>query len=645
MGETKDPLADRIIDKYKIVEKIGGGGFGAVYRAEHFELQTPFAIKILHAHLVDNETMVQRFRREAVLLGGLSHPNIVKVIDFGFLESVGFYIVMEWLEGKTLQSRVKEQGLLDPDTLVDLFEQLLDALSYAHSRGVVHRDLKPENLLLIQSKRGRRTLKVLDFGIARMIEEQDEHIQVTEAGLAVGTPRYMAPEQAAGDVELVDHRTDLYCCGVMLVELLTGKPLFTGTTNEILLKHMDSPPPTLTDLAPDKYFSPQLEYVVSRVLSKKREARHQSADDFANELFAALAEDHTAVARISNVVPALKASLSTPQPVRVPALTASPLVSSTSEAIDLYPDIDHSAITGALTPNFVHTPVMNEREALDSLLTESPSALRHYSEPTPPSLEAPRPTYKPPATVKSPEPQQQPPRSKAPKAWIWMSLAVLMGLCLALLVIWMLPRQKNNRAFADTDASRGLPPLPRGPNPARRTLLPGVSPQRGVASPGGLLPSMRRPSARRATQQTPPRAVARVSVKRPVARRVARKSPPRRRRWRRWRRRRVVRRRVVRRRVVRRQVVRRAVPRRVVVQRPVVRRSTRMVRLTLVSKPGGATVWVNGARRGKTPLTVQVPYGSTARVLLKKSGYLSKRFEWKATGDARKSSVLAENIF
>ncbi|MCK6510035.1 serine/threonine protein kinase, partial [Myxococcota bacterium] len=264
---AENPLIDRIIGKYRLKDKIGGGGFGSVYRAEHIDLPIPFAVKILHPHFAGNPLMVERFKREARLLAGLRHENIVQIIDFGHMPSLGSYLIMEWLEGKTFQWHIQRFGIPPRHILIQIFEQLLGALDFAHRHGIVHRDLKPENLILIEGSNDRRTLKILDFGVARILTQRDENApSLTETGLAVGTPRYMSPEQARGDIEEIDGRTDIYAAGVLLVELLTGRTLYGGTTNEILIQQIEAQPPSLQALAPQMYINPRLQAVVDRAL-------------------------------------------------------------------------------------------------------------------------------------------------------------------------------------------------------------------------------------------------------------------------------------------------------------------------------------------------------------------------------------------
>lgn len=289
-------LVGRTIGNYKLVRRVGGGGFGAVYHARHVTLGNSFAVKILHPKLAQEDQSIEQFQQEAHVLAELKHENVVQVIDFGFLEEVGFYLITEWLEGRNLYRIWRRHTNIDRGWLLALFSQLLDALSYAHERGIVHRDLKPENLMLVKGARNRILLKIVDFGIAKLVEQSAKKQSEAEgetrrSAMAVGTPYYMAPEQVQGLVDFIGPQTDLYACGIILSELLTGQRVFEGNEQrETMRLHLDAYPPRLEELHPDGVFSDPLNAVVQRSLAKRPTERFRDAHDFYEQLETAMRE-------------------------------------------------------------------------------------------------------------------------------------------------------------------------------------------------------------------------------------------------------------------------------------------------------------------------------------------------------------------
>jgi serine/threonine-protein kinase len=279
LARTTDPLIGQKIGNHRLVKRIGVGGMGVVYLAEHVNLGKKYAVKFLHPQFASDEEVVERFRREAQVLAALDHENIIRENDFGWLDGVGFYLIMEYLEGETLKDLIREEGPLEIDRIIALFEQLMNALDEAHTEGVIHRDLKPENIFLIK-KRGREQLKILDFGIARVLLDGAQK-DFTVDGEVYGSPTYMSPEQARGEISKVDHRADLYAVGIILVEVLTGRPPYRGSTpSEVMLAHISGLPPRLSDLNPDIRFAAALEDIVLKALAKEADERFQSAHEF-----------------------------------------------------------------------------------------------------------------------------------------------------------------------------------------------------------------------------------------------------------------------------------------------------------------------------------------------------------------------------
>ena len=282
-----DPyLGLTIAGKYHIDALIGVGAMGRVYKAVQTTLNKPFAAKILAPHLMNDETSAARFAAEAHNCASLNHPNVVSVVDYGRTEDGVTYIVMEYIEGKSLEDIISQQFPLPRERIVDLALQTLAALSEAHGLGILHRDLKPENILVQSLRTHGELAKVLDFGIAKLMDRAEVEAQpgLTSAGMVCGTPEYMSPEQARG--KTLDERSDIYAVGVILYQMLTGRPPFeSASAVEILHMHLhDDPVPPSKVLGTDP---DALEAVCLRALSKDPASRPTNAIEFREELLAA----------------------------------------------------------------------------------------------------------------------------------------------------------------------------------------------------------------------------------------------------------------------------------------------------------------------------------------------------------------------
>ncbi len=284
----KDPFIGRAIlgGQYEVLEKIGTGGMGSVYKASQPAMNRMVAIKILHPKLAGRKDLTSRFRREARAMSQLTHPNTVTVFTFGELEDDGsLYIVMELLEGRNLNQAVRREGPLPPERAIPILVQVCGALQEAHDLGIVHRDLKPENIFLARQGGLTDFPKVLDFGLAKVTERQMQpgSIILTQEGMVFGTPEFMSPEQAQG--RTLDARSDIYSLAVILYELLTGKlPFQARTPMEYIQKHVTDPIIPFAERAPDRTYPRGLEQVIVKALAKRPEERYQTAAEFAEAL-------------------------------------------------------------------------------------------------------------------------------------------------------------------------------------------------------------------------------------------------------------------------------------------------------------------------------------------------------------------------
>ncbi|MEZ4725987.1 MAG: protein kinase [Caldilineaceae bacterium] len=278
-------LIGRKLGKYELVERLGRGGMAEVYKAFQPGVERHVAIKVMHGHLSDSPEFVQRFQREARSIGQLQHPHIGRVIDFD-VEADVYYMVMDYIQGGTLDEYLTSKGTLPIDEAVRITLQLADALAYAHQRGMVHRDIKPGNIMFMDDAHTHALLT--DFGIARLLDEQNN---MTMTGALVGTPNYMSPEAARG--EPCDARADIYSLGVVFYELVTGRtPYAADTPYSFLMKQANEPLPPPRTLNPN--VPTALEAVLLKALAKEPKARYQNATELATALRSAQASSATA---------------------------------------------------------------------------------------------------------------------------------------------------------------------------------------------------------------------------------------------------------------------------------------------------------------------------------------------------------------
>jgi eukaryotic-like serine/threonine-protein kinase len=279
-----DPRTGKILQgRYKIAEPLAEGGMGIVYRAERVGIGRPVVVKFLHTVLSDTPGIVDRFEREARATALLNHPNCVALVDYG-LEDGAPYLVMEYVEGKTLADLL-DFGALSPRRSVHIAKQVLAGLHHAHDRGILHRDLKPANIMIIDTVGFKDHVKILDFGLAKLVGTVDGKRDVTVQGIAIGTPGYMSPEQAAGLPS--DRRADLYCTGALLYHLVTGTKAFEGDDiHSVLRRHREETPAMPRKMTPEAGISQALEGVISRAMQREPHKRFQNAEEMIQALAA-----------------------------------------------------------------------------------------------------------------------------------------------------------------------------------------------------------------------------------------------------------------------------------------------------------------------------------------------------------------------
>ncbi|HEX7702621.1 MAG TPA: serine/threonine-protein kinase [Kofleriaceae bacterium] len=275
LNDSNQAWLGKVVDgRYKVMEVIGRGGMGVVYRVEHLRMGKVAAMKVLHRDLASDPDVVQRFEREAAAVSRLHHPHTVQVFDFGTAQGA-LYLIMEYVRGLDLGSIITRDGPLPWSRAAPLLAQICGALAEAHELGIVHRDLKPENVLITRTGNGRDYAKVLDFGLAKL-EQQQAPTTATDRQQIVGTPYFMSPEQIRGDD--VDARSDIYSFGCLMFEVLTGQHLFTGSTAVgVLTKHLTAEPDAPSMRAPKLGIDPQVDALCRKALAKEPSMRFQTA--------------------------------------------------------------------------------------------------------------------------------------------------------------------------------------------------------------------------------------------------------------------------------------------------------------------------------------------------------------------------------
>jgi eukaryotic-like serine/threonine-protein kinase len=266
------------VGNYQVISELGAGAMGEVYLGEHPQIGRKVAIKVLVQSLANNQSMADRFMSEARAVNKINHPNIIQIFDFGQLPDGRLYYTMEYLQGRELKHVLKEHAPLSLQSTADVLRQISGALQAAHSMGVVHRDLKPENIFVVETENSF-TVKILDFGIAKLLEPGIGESNRTSTGMIMGTPLYMSPEQAAGDVNKISAQSDIYALGVIAYQMLSGHlPIDAPTTAQILAMHITEAPTPLATVA--QGIPPDVATVVEGSLAKEPELRPRTSQEF-----------------------------------------------------------------------------------------------------------------------------------------------------------------------------------------------------------------------------------------------------------------------------------------------------------------------------------------------------------------------------
>jgi serine/threonine protein kinase len=340
--------------RYRIDAVLGSGGMGRVYRGEHTGIGRAVAIKVLHADLNRNREAAARFQREALASGRLDHPNIVGVSDFGVLDDGACFLVMEALEGESLGDRIEREKRLPWREALEILRGVMSGLKHAHDRGVVHRDIKPDNVFLAR-KEGELVVKILDFGIAKLYAGSADDPASTRAGLTVGTPAYLSPEQAVGGE--IKPASDIYSASIVLFEMLTGRAPFEDKDPLAMLgAHVSRPPPALAEIVPElaAELPAGIEDMIQRGLLKTAADRIPSASDYIAWIDAIKGSTATGSAPV--IVPDIASSphFATPVPGTLSALAA---VSTPAPSLTMTP-----------VPGTLHTPVPGSLGSVDKAM-------------------------------------------------------------------------------------------------------------------------------------------------------------------------------------------------------------------------------------------------------------------------------------
>ena len=281
-----DLVGHVVADRYHIIRKLGEGGMGQVYLAEHVRMKRKSAVKVMSPGMMNDPDAISRFNREASNASQISHSNVAAIYDFGETTDGLIYLAMEFVDGEPLSQLIQRHEALPALRAANITQQTAEALGAAHDLGIVHRDLKPDNIMIARNRDGTDCVKVVDFGIAKASRGGDGQ-KVTRTGFVVGTPEYMSPEQLSGDA--VDGRSDIYSLALVAFNMFTGKlPFPSKTSQEAMIMRLTDRPRTLLEMKEDVPWPPALQAVMDKALARESELRYQDPREFGRDLVTAL---------------------------------------------------------------------------------------------------------------------------------------------------------------------------------------------------------------------------------------------------------------------------------------------------------------------------------------------------------------------
>ncbi len=431
IGEAPSLIGREIAGRYRVQAKLGEGGMGAVYKAEQISLKRQCAVKLLRPEVAGSQMLLRRFNAEAELVAKLSHPNTVNIYDFGQDSDGTLFIAMEYIEGKSLRDVIHQEAPLPLRRALTIASQVAASLVDAHAHSIVHRDLKPDNVMLQDRGRQKDVVRVLDFGIAKLRDEnRQSQMAMTQAGDMLGTPQYMSPEQIRG--ENIDGRTDIYSLGGLLYEMVTGRlPFEAPTVMALLSKHLLETIVPPSQRRPDLNIPPEIDALILRAMQKDAAARPPTMEQFGEEIANALAMfpgDAPRTAQATAQATAQRSAVHTPAPMPVPMMSA-----------------PTAAVGGPPTPQHAFPPV-NQTTPVG------------YTPPYPP----PQPSsYNPHAQVHAQPTQMARPSGGPPVAlWVLFGLLIVAGVSIGVYfgVVRKSDAPTTQGSGAGTDVAGNNPP-------------------------------------------------------------------------------------------------------------------------------------------------------------------------------------------
>ena len=367
-------IGTTLADKYQILEKLGAGGMGLVYKAKHLLMKRLVAIKLMLPQFAASATALKRFRQEAQAASHLNHPNILKVYDFGVTPQGLPYLVMDLLEGTNLSAELTKHNYLPLDRALNIFVQTCAALHHAHQKGVIHRDLKPGNIMMVDYDDHHDVVQIVDFGMAKILSAMDgENEELTKTGEVFGSPMYMSPEQCMG--RELDGRSDIYSLGCVMYRTLTGKPAVAGASAmECFNKHATALPAGFAEVAPELMLPPSLEAIIFKAMAKEVEGRQESMAQLRDELLAELG----LVADISGSMQTSTSMVKISHSQSNPASTSASMPGSASANNGAGQAGDDNSRTQLTSNNMARLPARQSRvlETSMSQMQPSPKAAR-----------------------------------------------------------------------------------------------------------------------------------------------------------------------------------------------------------------------------------------------------------------------------